>query len=271
MNVGAYSLIRSVPDPIRGEVFNIGIVAWSDDQVRIEVDEDAAKRAVNQSRYLAKDAWAYYECFLRDLLIEDGVINQSVLDEFAATPRGETLRLSKASFMRFPDGEQGFNERVLEIVKRLVAPIHRGGGSGSPAKDIRVRLKSLIDSKAVQQNYPFLQTRSTVPRSCEFFVNSGANVALDTLRLDLSKPNLVYERIDAEATKIADIRSSNGVRFFVYCQAGQDEASLPIVDRARKVLDSVEAEVVLSLDEASEILEREAERQQEQQTELALR
>lgn len=261
MNHGAYSLVRTIPDPIRGEVFNIGIVAWGEEFIQIRIDEDAARRAANQSRYLAKDAWTHYENFLRELLIENGTLKQTTLEEFATCPHGETLRLTAPKFLRFPDGEHGFNERVQEILKRLVLPIHRGGGAGSPSRYIRTRLKPFIDRQAIQQNYGFTETRSSVQRSCEFFVNSGSNVALDTLRLDLKDVNTVYERIDAEATKISDVITPSNIRFYVYCQPASGEGAGEIEDRARKVLTSVNAIALLDPEAASEVLEQAAERQ----------
>jgi hypothetical protein len=260
MSTGSYSVIRSIPDPIKGEVFNIGVVVWDNEQFRIEIDEKAARHAVNQSPFLARDAWAYFDEFLRDLLVRDGRFDQDALERLIEKPRSETLHLSKPAYVRFPAEAGGFDERVEELLRRLVMRKTGGGSSASPVEDVKERLAPLIRSKAIQQNHRFPATRSTIPRMCHFFVNSGANVALDALRLDLSEAKNAYDRVDIEATKVADVISAgSAIRFFVYCQTGDNEQSRSVVERADKVLSSVGAEVLFSADEAAQALKRVAE------------
>jgi hypothetical protein len=261
MTEGSYSLIRSIPDPIRGEVFNIGIIAWNDEEYRIALNEDAAQRSVNQSPFLAKDAWVHYEQFFRDLLCPDGEFDREALNRFIAEPKGETLRLTKPAYVRLSDGPDAFNQRLDEIVKRLVRPVHRGGGSTTPVSELRSRLLRHLRSKAVHQNHAFSDTRSGVPRTCHFYANSGANIALDALRIDVSKASDAFERVDAEATKVADVLERNDLRYVVYCRSAEDEHHHFVTDRARKVLHSFGAEVVTSAEEASQLLERELEHQ----------
>ncbi len=257
MSVGSYSVIRSIPDPIKGEVFNIGVVVWDDERFRIEIDEKAARHAVNQSPFLARDAWAYFDESLHEMLVRDGRIDPEALEDLIEKPKSETLRLSTPAYVRFRREAGGFDERVAEIVKRLVTRKTGGGASISPVDDIKERVDPYIRSKAIEQNYAFPATRSTIPRMCHFFVNSGANVALDALRLDLSKANNAFDRVDIEATKVADVIGADGkIRFFVYCQTGDNEQSRPIVERAHKVLGSVGAEVLFSADEAAQILKQ---------------
>jgi hypothetical protein len=266
MNAGGYSVIRSIPDPIRGEAFNVGIIAWTDEDWRIALDEDAAQRAINRSPFLAKDAWAYYEPFLRDLLVRDGKLDRTALEQYVAEPRGETLRLTKPAYVRVANDPEGLEDRINEIVKRLVRPPHGGGGGRSPVTEIRSLLRRHIKNNVVQPNYPFLVTRSGVPRTCDFYADSGANVALDALQLGLAKAPAAYERIDAEATRIADVLERNDLKYVVFCRVPVEEPYAPVADRAQKVLTSVGAQVVTSAEDASAIVDQELERQ----TQLAL-
>lgn len=264
MGAGSYSVIRSIPDPIKGEVLNIGVVVWDAEQFRIVIDEKAAQHAVNLSPFLPKDAWAYFEESLIESLVKGDQLDPDAVDAFVECPRSETLRLSRPAYARIANEPDGFDQRVTQLVKRLVERRPSGGGTFSPADDIKERVEPYIKSKRIHRNHPFAQTKSSVQRKCDFFVNSGANVALDALRLDLSKPRDAFDRVDIEAAKVVDVVGENPVRFLVYCQAGNVPHSAAVRDWATNVLSSVGAEVLFDAAEAAEILKREANHQEQQ-------
>jgi hypothetical protein len=266
MTTGAYSVVRSIPDPIRGEAFNVGVVVWTDDDWRISLDDDAAQRAINRSPFLAKDAWAYYESYLRDLFIRDGKLDREALERYVAEPRGETLRLTKPAYVRVGDDSNALEQGLNQIMQRLVRAPRGGGGGRNPVSEMRALLRRHIDSGLVQQKHPIPNTRSGVPRTCDFFANSGANVALDALQLGLAKATDAHDRIDAEATRVADVLERNALEYVVYCRIPHVDQYESLTDRAQKVLSSVGAQVVTSAGAASDFVDQALERQ----TELAL-
>ena len=56
MNRGHYSVIRCIPDPARGETFNVGILVWNGAGYRLSIDPNAAKRAARENPLFARDA-----------------------------------------------------------------------------------------------------------------------------------------------------------------------------------------------------------------------
>jgi hypothetical protein len=82
-----------------------------------------------------------------------------------------------------------------------------------------------------------------------FFANSGANVALDAVSLAVKDAETIRLRADAEAYKVVDILEENEIRFLVYCEFHRDPELHQVNERARRILESAGAEVMIDIDD----------------------
>lgn len=256
MTAGKYSLIRCMPDPIRGEVFNVGVVAWDDEQFRITIDEQAAKRAVNQGRSLASDAWLQFEESIRSQLIESDKLNLGNLERLANLPPVDRLIVSKPVYVKFGDEDDSFAERVDAIVARMVRPRSFGGKSGSPVEDVKRHIQPMLKSGRVHTSWQFARSRTGKKRFADFYLNSGADIALDAVRADYEREAEASRAVDAEAFKVDDIkRAEDSVRYVVYLRCQYDGSRDDFNEESIAILRNAGAEVVRSVDDAVKVFE----------------
>lgn len=260
MRPAQYSLIRYIPDPGRNEALNLGILAWDGAQYRLRIEPEAVARVIRENRHLASDALSYLEVALRQRVQDFLSAKGASLSEFIGSQPGFPVLFLEPRLTTLRDEEQETLDLAIErLLDRIVRPHRRGGGGTvSPFQATERRLAPLIRQHLVHTRYPFSRSRSGVPRVADFFANSSANVALDTLNLAIQRADEITRRADAEAFKIEDVRAANKVRYVVYCELSGTEELRAVNDSATMVLQSVGAEVRTDLEEASHELERAA-------------
>lgn len=254
----SYAVIRYIPDPGRNEALNVGIIAWSEHAFRVRVDVEAIARVVRENPHLERDALAHLEAFLNEQLSRAAPkFTPPGMLEFLERHPGFPVSLTEARYTTIeehdPDPLTATVDRLLE---RIVKPRRRWGGAGlRPIDMLERRFRPFIDRHAIERNQPMTGSRTGLPRQVHFFVNSGANVALDVLQLALQRADDIRLRADAEAFKIFDLKGGEGLNYGVYC-AFSDKQELQETNlHAAKTLATAGAKVLGSLDEAFQFVE----------------
>jgi DUF3037 family protein len=254
MTDGRYSVIRYIPDPGRGESLNIGILVWAGDEFRLSVDEKAVERVIRENPRLERDALLYVEPLLTERLSSAVVPVPTRITRLLEDQKGFPIELSEPLFTRVDLHDEGGLDATLErLTGRVVTPRRRQSRSGpNPVALLERRLKPLIRSENVTRNHFFSHTRTGVPRKADFYANTGAEVALDYIRLALHRADEIRLRADAEAFKVYDILAADpSVReYVVFCEF-RDDRELDETNRAaRQVLEAQDATIVTELEDA---------------------
>jgi len=224
-----YTVVQYVPDPATDERINVGVLTYGDGQIRCRFLRDW--RRVEQ--FGGEDIG-----FLRDLArdIQTAAGAQPTL--FAMPGAGrldeETLRRmigrwrnsvqftpTRASLLKPAELLDDVAGRFLRESKpRAFRPTTK------PAERLAQRFCKLIEDKVILPDQPFEGARSGVVRRVDFYADSGANLAIDTLRLAIKSPHDIIARADAEAFKLEDILEKHPVSAIVVCElaSGQDVA-----------------------------------------------
>lgn len=258
MSDARYSVIRYMPDPGRGECLNIGILLWEEGSAdwRISVNQDAVDRVIRENPRLERDSLLYVEPMLKQQLstaVAPATARiKSLLEHSSSFP----LDFTKPRYTTAEADEEGLDQTLQRLVSRVVVPQRRTSRGPNLRAEMTKLLAPLIKGHKVAPNHFFTQTKTGVRRSTDFFANSGANVALDVLKMDLKKADQVRERADAEAFKVYDVlKGGSEVRkYVVLCQFGPDSQSAETKDDARTVIAAQGAEVVSSPDEAKRLI-----------------
>jgi hypothetical protein len=259
MSNAHYSVLRYVPDPGRGESLNIGILLWEEgtDAYRLSVDEKAVERVIRENPRLERDALLYVEPMLLEQL--SSAISpvtariKNLMDKQVAFP----LDMSEPRFTTIAPDEGGLDQTLDRLIGRVVRPKRRSGPRhANPMEAMDRALSPLISAEAVSRNHFFGATKTGVLRSADFFANSGANVALDVVRLALKESDRIRERADAEAFKVYDVLQADSSinDYVVYCDFADSPESAEINENARLVIEDQGAHVLTDLDEAASVL-----------------
>jgi hypothetical protein len=242
-----YALIKYVSDPARNEPRNVGIVLWDGETWELQIDRDAARRVATENPHLAPDAILVFEQALRYGLKQAEVRSRDdltrILAQFNRLPVSITdLRVTTLD-ETIVDPSQRRAQAIEALLKRLVRPRRRGGGS-TTAEDILERLlKPWMRQGKVVRRYLIPQSRSGVPRSVDFFINGGRNVAIDALNLNLKRAREIVERADAEANKIRDVlEAGGGLRFIVFYVPNPSSEMHEVTEQAVKILRAADVE-----------------------------
>jgi hypothetical protein len=253
MKPAEYCIIRYIPDLARSEALNVGIAAWTETEKLLRLDNEAIRRVVRENPAMATDALRSLESSLRLRL--EGAARPEQIAGALADPKGFPIVVTEPRETTILEGET--LEKTLDrLLQRIVHPRRRSGYQGAnPVRILARRFQPLLASKLVTRNHPFENSRSGVPRYVEFFANSGANVALDTVRLGLRDADEVVRRADAAAFKAEDILAANRIRLAVFCDLSA-EAEMGAVNRdAIRIIRSSGATVVTEIDEAAGLVE----------------
>jgi hypothetical protein len=262
MSNARYSVIRYMPDPGRGENLNIGILLWDEDsaEYRLRFDQKAIERVVKENPHLERDSLLYIEPMLHERL-SSAVTPVTARIKGLLEHQGFPLNFTDPRFTTVLADDEGLDDTVTRLVDRVVHPRRRWGKSSlRPVEQMERRIKPLLETEKVSRDYVLPSTRTGVRRSADFFANSGANVALDVVKLALKESRRIRERADAEAFKVSDILngSSDVNSYFVYCQLHSAKEFAETNEDARTILEGQGARVLTDMDEAAEVLENAA-------------
>lgn len=246
-----------MPDPGRGERLNIGVLLWAGDRFQLRLDDQAVDRVVRENPRLVRDSLLYVAPMIRERLQEgEGTIADRVA-RLLAQQSGFPMALSEARFTTL-DSATVMDDAVDALVDRIVRPKRRGQGSQAfdPRQAMAQKLRPWLRRGDVEQHHFFGASKTGVGRVVDYFANHGANVALDVLKLAITKADQIQNRADAEAFKVYDIKSQNDIRFVVYCDFSFDQSLQEANVAARKVIESTGAVVVAEPDEAATAIMR---------------
>lgn len=254
MKSAQYSLIRYLADPARGEPLNVGIVAWDGSDFELALDHQALARVIRDNPKLHRDSLFALESMLQDRL-EQNRRDERPISEFIENQRGYPVLFSEPRHTTVMGAKTGLNEAVERLLMRSVRPGRRGGGGGIDIADLAERgLKEAVAAHHVDRDYMFQRSRTGVPRRVDYFANSGRQIALDIIKLNLKRADEIRLRADAEAYKIYDIGSENQVSAFVVLTEFSPDPELASAnDGARRIMRSAGANVVVETDANSAI------------------
>lgn len=250
-----YTVVCYIPDPGRGEALNVGVIVWSDEGYRVAVDSTAADRVIRENPHLAREALLYLEPHLRRTL--DRVPGKPV-ERVAAVMRDEAgfpVTFTEPRFTTVDESDTRGLEATLErLVARIVRPKRRGAPSTPTLTDLlEQRCRQLIQAHRVVRNHLVEGARTGLTRTVDFWVNSGTNIALDTLKLDVGRADEIARRADAEAYKALDLLQHTEA-FYVLCSFSPDADLGEASERARRVLKSAGALVLDNVASATTML-----------------
>ena len=253
MTEGHYAVIKYIPDPARSEALNVGIVVWTNHMVRLSIDEHAVARVVRENPQLERDALFYLE----PLLIEQFSTPSSTavqVHKLLAEQTGFPVLFSEPRLTAVGDG--GIDATLERLLNRIVRPRRRGGGAGgNPIETLAKQVRPLLQERHVQRNYSVLGSLSGIPRTVDFFANSGANVAVDVVRLAVSQADEIRKRADAEAFKVWDVLGGKQVSTFMTLCTFSSVGDLAEPNaHARRAIESAGARVVTVVEEAASAL-----------------
>ena len=257
MTPAQYAVIQYIADPGRNEALNVGILLWSTQSYRLRIDESAVARVVRENPLLERDALLYLEPTLRRQLLGAAPFSEERLRQSLEKQKGFPARLTEPRFTTLAGEEADALDSTLDrLIDRIVRPRRRVGRSRpSPVEIFERRLRPLIRQGLVYPNYFFESSQTGIRRVVDFYANKGADVALDTLVLDIKRADSIRTRADAEAFKIEDIRTVSPIEFIVYCDFSASDQLIEVNQNARRAIESTGAKVITDIDEAAQVLE----------------
>lgn len=253
-----YSIVRYVADPARNEPVNVGVVLWSNNRFALRVDDLAVARVIRDNPRLERDALLYLAPYLFDRLAKatppftaEGFLG--VIATESGFPIGFTE--PRVAAVR-GDSKAELDEAVDRLIGRVVRPRRRPGGGGLRSVATLERdLKPYLAQEVIVRRHTLLAARTHIPRSVDFYANSGANVALDVLNLDLVKGDDIRMRADAEAYKVWDLLGSPEIKnYYVYCEFSAEDRVADVTHSASSIIESAGAKVLADVDEATSVL-----------------
>ena len=189
-----YAVLRCVADPGRQEALNLGLVAWTDNEIALRVDRRAARRIARQSLNLAA----------RDLVQIGDDLDAELKDiHAAATDLDETLKGWMTMAARFPfsfsevrqttiGNAEGLEATVERLTARVVSPpramLAKPSGP-DPVARLAKSLGPLIRSRKAVKSHCFEQTRSGVQRRVD--------IKMRAVRMGLDEQGATAKSIEA--------------------------------------------------------------------------
>lgn len=244
---GYFSVIRWRPDVTRDECRNLGVIL---------VDQYGANGGV---RWLTKSG-------LPSQVRGQGIVEQwlNTIHERAIGDQRMTITelehlsqtLDRSLLLTFPKRTailEGKWEQALEqLWKSYASPLPQAR-ERQPTAALRKQLRALIIAGSVYENYEMPLSRSGVPRVVNFFANSGANVVIEGITLNLQRPDAIIQRADAEANKIKDISASD-IKWVIYVDEGIDAKTAEFREHARKILEETDAKIITDVREVLDLV-----------------
>jgi len=258
MSAGNYSVIRCVPDPARGELFNIGIAIWLRGRFIVDINHAAARRAAKENPYLAIDAYDKASDWVNSRLLELDPINKTTFQRMRKNHRGTPYLFAAPQFVNVPsigidpldEALQKLMERVITVrvsaVKEHVMP--------DPVELIQDKILSLISTGKVRRRHPLIGKKTGWERHVDFLSGS---VALDVLNLDFGE-DAAMKRAELEAYKIYDLKDDIQIaEYYVLPFSSTTVEQRTLGDNPiHKAIASVAGKIVMNIREAEEVIRR---------------
>jgi hypothetical protein len=260
MSEAQYSIIRCVPDPARGELFNVGVIVWSDTNFRVAVDQVAARRAARQCPGLARDAFRSLQQYLESRLGRIATFGPDRMRDFIDNQAGLPFALGEPLNTRLDRNQNDPVADVLQkLMDRLVSP-QASLDDALPAMQeippLEARLAPLLRNGRIQKDYEIRGGRSGLNRHIDYFANSAANVGMDLLALDRGGDETLLSKTDAEAYKIVDVLNSQKVKgYYICCSFKSDSKHEGINEDLKGILESAGGKIITNIDDAASRME----------------
>ena len=258
---GHYCLIRVLPDPVRNEPLNVGVIAWFNGVQTISIHDGSVKRAILASRTFDRSALVELESFVREEY--RGIWDRSDPEhewDRVAEVRNPYVQLTEPRYLRIMEDISilaQLDQHVASILARLVAPVRRRPDQrqpvSRPADLIAASLRPLIRDEVVRRDYLTPPTVSGDERQINFFVNSSVKAALDVFgSYNRGRPGLPIATAERQAYKIIDLMNSQvASSYTVYIPVDVQPRLEDHVTTVTSILTSYsDAKVELSQDEA---------------------
>ncbi|MDP9365149.1 MAG: DUF3037 domain-containing protein [Chloroflexota bacterium] len=249
-----YAVIRYVADPARNEPVNVGIVLWNDVASRLRLDEEALARVVRGNPHLSRDALHYLDQFLRARLVGDRRQNGSQPMEDRIQERSQfPVLFTESRLTTVRDAsDEALDAELAGLVARIVRPSGRQGGGARPgvAGDLAKRWKPWLGTRLLR-NHVFEESKTGVPRMVNFYANSGADIAVDIVRLVIRAADDIQHRADAEAFKVEDVLARHDVRFLVHCDLHHDQHYAQANNAALRTIAAAGATVLTRIEDTA--------------------
>ncbi len=258
MKPAQYAVVRYVADPARNEPINVGIVVWTELTSSFRLEPTALERVVRENPHLDKDSLLYLDPFLRQTFAPERPLDgPQTIERRLREQRLFPVVFSEPRFTTAADGSEGALEAALDrlLIRVVRPPKRRGGGRRLGAEDALAKRWKPWLGREILRNHVFGASRSGNPRKVSFYANSGANVAVDVLRLAIQKGDEIVQRADAEAFKIEDITAAQQLQFIVHCDLQPGDEYSAVNETALRSIASVGAVVATELDDVAERLE----------------
>jgi len=240
MKDALYAVIRYNPDPARNELLNLGVVIWNEETYRLRIDDEAIDRVIRENPYLAKDALRSVQSLLYQQLASKSP------DDLITAQQGFPVHITEPRYVALlSDGPDEMDTRLDDLLRRIVHPRRRGGGGGVKIIDVfERRFRPFLRQHKMMRDYQFFDSLSGTRRTVDFFANSGANIVVDTLQMDLKSADGILKNADAQALKAHDVLSRNSVEYLVCPTYSSDPKLASVTHTALLVLSKYGAHVL---------------------------
>lgn len=263
MSQGQYSVIRCIPDAARGEIFNVGIAIWTKGDYRVRVDHAAARRAATQNANLSPHAFDNIQDVIDRQLQELDPINKTKFEKMRKDHRGNPYLFAESQFVNVPPiGISHLDVALEKLMDRLIRTRQvkqPQEESSDPCDILETKLLPLIANRQVLRKKVLQGYRTGRERRVDFFTGGQTKkIALDVLRMDVSNEESAMKSADAEAFKILDLKDYVEEYYVLPFVGKHVEQATLIETPVHKAIEYAKGQILKSVDDAVEILQREA-------------
>lgn len=270
MTTGHYSVVRCVPDPARGETFNIGIAIWANRYFRVDVDRSGARRAANENPNLAVHSFDNLEETIYSQLRALDPINTTKFNKMRKNHPGTPFFFDEPQFVEIPKigiDPLGLDKLTAPLQKLMDRLVRRAGQqharhAAEPepepepepaiALELERKVRPLIDAGKIARKRMLLGRTSGKDRWIDFLAGT---TALDVLRIE-PKEEEAFIRDDGEAFKILDLQDYVSEYYVLPFTTRREVQRTFEEDQVNKAIVSVGGKLLHNIEEAEEVMRR---------------
>jgi hypothetical protein len=229
MPAGQYSVVRYVPDPVRDEPINIGIIATGPAGAVFVSDDAAFERMRIVDPFLDADTIPHIQDYI-DRLVREPVTRvaertvetidpwmpgflDSLRDRFP-----ERFVLGRLLYIEYADeSREAMADAAADLADRLVKPVTRKPAfprdTGVPFERLKKLLRTAIKADRVQVR-PAIQGFTRRVRHPDFFYRDrdGNGVIIVTVKLTQRRSQTLSQVADAKAFELLDMKQQQQAR-----------------------------------------------------------